>query len=426
MAYIIPSNDGDRLRALNRYDILDSEPEEAFDRITRLASSLLDAPIALVSLVDAARQWFKSRVGLDAVETPREFAFCHHAIQAEGLFVVSDATRDQRFAANPLVTGAPDIRFYAGAPLVTGDGHRLGTLCVIDREPRSLSARDAAILSDLAALVMDEMELRLAGYRARHELAERERQRAEMARLAEESRQAREAAEQALAAKLLFHATLTHELRTPLTAVIGFSELMENGIHGPLGNERYRDYAATIGGSARHLLELINDMLDVSRIEAGRFEVETRRVSPRTLAEQALRMARGLAYEKGIDIRLQEGNWPDVVADPRAVKHILLNLLSNAVKFSPAKHGVMISAEALEDRLVLRVADEGRGIPAADLERLGRPYEQAAGTTGGTGLGLALCRHLAEEQGGRLVIASTPGRGTTVSFDLPLALVAAE
>ncbi len=152
----------DRRMALDHYQILDTPQEPAFDRIVRLAALLLDVPIALISLIDAERQWFKSRYGLDAPETPRALAFCDHAIRGRDIMVVPDAEQDPRFCDNPLVTGDPHIRFYAGAPLVTPDGFALGTICAIDRAPRQLSSRDAAILAALAEQVIHELEVRAA------------------------------------------------------------------------------------------------------------------------------------------------------------------------------------------------------------------------------------------------------------------------
>ena len=163
-----------RLAALRRYDVLDTPPEPAFDRITRTAARLFGVPTALVSLVDADRQWFKSCVGLDARQTDRAVAFCDHAIRAPGVLVVPDARADDRFAANPLVVGPPHIRFYAGAPLRTPDGHHLGTLCVIDAAPREFGPADRASLADLAALVVDQLGLRaVAAARERAEAAAR-------------------------------------------------------------------------------------------------------------------------------------------------------------------------------------------------------------------------------------------------------------
>ncbi|HMJ12916.1 MAG TPA: diguanylate cyclase [Polyangiaceae bacterium] len=157
-----PPRETERLAALRRYAVLDTPPERAFDRITALAARLFDVPIALVSLVDADRQWFKSCLGLDVRETSRDLAFCAHAILAEEPLVVPDATQDERFVNNALVAGPPRFRFYAGAPLRTPDGFLVGTLCVLDRRPRTLSAKELTVLVDLAAMVVDELELRLA------------------------------------------------------------------------------------------------------------------------------------------------------------------------------------------------------------------------------------------------------------------------
>ena len=154
------SDEAARMSALRALEILDTEAEAQFDNLTRLAADLCALPIALVSLVDSERQWFKSRVGLDAPETPREHAFCAHAIHGDDVMVVEDATRDVRFANNPLVTGEPNIRFYAGAPLITRDGHALGTLCVIGDAPRTISTQETRALETLAQQAMTLLEYR--------------------------------------------------------------------------------------------------------------------------------------------------------------------------------------------------------------------------------------------------------------------------
>lgn len=156
----VPKNEAKRLQVLWQYEVLDTVPEEIFDDLTDLAALICEAPIALISLVDEHRQWFKSRVGSTAKETSRDISFCAHAILQDDLFVVSDASKDPRFRQNPLVTGPKKIRFYAGAPLITPDGHALGTLCVLDKKPRKLRPEQARALSALARHVVSQLELR--------------------------------------------------------------------------------------------------------------------------------------------------------------------------------------------------------------------------------------------------------------------------
>ncbi|MEA5416122.1 sensor domain-containing diguanylate cyclase [Synechococcus sp. BA-132 BA5] len=163
--YPIPDNEAERQAALEEQHILDTESDEDFNRITRLASQMLGVPTALISLVDRQRQWFLSRVGLEATETPRDLAFCAHAICSDEVMVVNDATEDERFKDNPMVTGNPHIRFYAGVPLQTRSGFNLGTLCVISPQPRQLAAHEHQLLQDLAGMVLHHMESRRNSYR---------------------------------------------------------------------------------------------------------------------------------------------------------------------------------------------------------------------------------------------------------------------
>ena len=160
MSAPIPQNESKRLKVLWQYEVLDTVPEEVFDDLTELAARICEAPIALISLVDENRQWFKSKVGVTVNETSRDLSFCAYAITQSDLFIVPDATKDKRFASNPLVTSDPKIRFYAGAPLITPDGHALGTLCVIDKVPRELRLEQKQALRILARHVVSQLELR--------------------------------------------------------------------------------------------------------------------------------------------------------------------------------------------------------------------------------------------------------------------------
>jgi two-component system cell cycle sensor histidine kinase PleC len=242
--------------------------------------------------------------------------------------------------------------------------------------------------------------------------------------LAREAEIERRKAEEANAAKTTFLANMSHELRTPLNAVIGFSEIMHKELFGPIGNEQYRAYALDIYNSGAHLLDLINDVLDMAKIEAGRFNLRPGPLDPQVAIDQAVRLTRRRAEEKGLQLVVDAEDLPEIEADHRAVKQMLLNLLSNAIKFTDTG-AVMVYARGTSFGLELRVVDTGCGIAREDLSRLARPFEQVEtdltrSSSGGTGLGLALTKSLAEMHGGRLVIESELGRGTMVAIHLPL------
>lgn len=234
----IPGDEPERVAALQRYHILDTTPEAALEELVQLASTICAAPIALISLVDTSRQWFKARVGLAVEETARNVSFCAHAIGSDELFVVPDALEDPRFADNPLVLSDPYIRFYAGAPLTSPEGLRLGTLCVIDRRPRVLDSTQRYALLALARQVMFHLELR-------RQIIQRDLVDArEVDRLKKD-----------------FVATISHELRTPLTSIRGSVGLLAAGLMGELTPEAKEMVAVAERNSIR-LMTLINDIID--------------------------------------------------------------------------------------------------------------------------------------------------------------------
>lgn len=183
MSTTVQDDEAARLAALRRYRILDTEPERAFDDLALLASHICQTPMALISLIDADRQWFKARTGLDATETPRAVSFCTHAITQRDLFIVPDARDDERFRNNPFVTGGPFVRFYAGAPLVTPEGHALGTICVIDSVPRTLTPEQREALDALRRQVQAQLELRRNLHELRTALAARDHAEADVMKL---------------------------------------------------------------------------------------------------------------------------------------------------------------------------------------------------------------------------------------------------
>ncbi len=252
-----------------------------------------------------------------------------------------------------------------------------------------------------------------------------EHQTEQLADLAEKYAEEKTRAEEANQAKSKFLANMSHELRTPLNAIIGFSEIMESGMFGALGAEKYNEYCRDIHGSGQYLLDVINDVLDMSKIEAGRLRLELDDVELDRILADATRVVSGRAEDKGLT--LSSHIAPDIRlrADRRALKQIALNLLSNAVKFTPDGGRVSVRARRSRDCVLLAISDTGIGIPRDALKRLGRPFEQVESqltkTHHGSGLGLAIAKSLIELHGGRIRIRSTLGAGTIVLFRMPLA-----
>ena len=234
--------------------------------------------------------------------------------------------------------------------------------------------------------------------------------------------EAKAAAEALNSGKSRFLANMSHELRTPLNTIMGFSDIMRSRLFGPLPT-KYGEYAELIHESGQHLLDLINDLLDMSKIEAERFQLQVEMIDAREPVSAALRLMRVQADDAGLSLRATLPPDPiDIGADPRALKQIALNLLSNALKFTPRGGQVTATLQAHDETMELVVADTGVGIAPEDLKRLGRPFEQAGDVkqrAKGTGLGLSLVRGLAELHGGEMIIESTLGEGTSVTVRLP-------
>lgn len=516
-----------RLKALARYQIMDSASEKAFDDITALAALWLEVPIALISLVDDQRQWFKSRVGLEVQETPRNLAFCAHAIQQDELMEVQDARLDPRFCNNPLVTGDPFIRFYAGMPIITPDRQRLGTLCVIDRKPRHLDPKQRETLRRLTDMLEFHLQQRLyllqnfkrkelmreqyalseglldnimagvavcneAGELTRfnhtarnwHGLDVRQMPPQELAQYYDLYRpdgrtelpseeipllrawrgerienveiclQAQGQAPRFLlcnggplqrdsapsAAMVVMHditelrqtallkshflATISHELRTPLTSIGGAIGLLRGGTCGELPDSAMRLLQIAHDNAGR-LNELVNDLLDMEKLDAGKLQLLCSEQPIRPLLEQALEATRPYAQRFQVSLRLLEpcAN-PTVYVDERRLLQVLGNYLSNAAKFSHEQGEVRIECERLNDSVEIRVVDQGIGIAAAQHAHLFKKFTQLdigdARKRGGTGLGLAICKELIERMQGEVGLSSTLGQGATFWFRLPL------
>ncbi len=410
-----PDNELDRIAALRHYNILDTDAENAFDELTTLAGYICGTPIALISLVDSHRQWFKSNVGLDAKETPREIAFCAHAINGPDVFVVNDTLKDERFADNPLVTNDPNVRFYAGAPLTTPGGYALGTLCAIDRKPRTLSSEQLDALRILGEQVISQLELRSKISRLNETNAELEKTKRKLER-------ARDKAQESNRLKSQFLNTISHELRTPLTVILGNIHLLTD-IDDVPDPEEAVEIAKDVEKSGEHLLSLVNDLLDLSKIEAGKLILKPGIVTSKELVADIESTVRGMSLfrAKDLDFHVVAADIR-MITDALRLRQILLNLLSNAVKFTDSGR-ICLTIREHQDQVMLSVTDTGCGIAVEDLDHIFQPFRQidevSTRRITGSGLGLAITRKLSELLGGEITVKSRVDHGSTFDVTLP-------
>ena len=517
----VPVNELQRLEALKSYKILDTAQEEEFDRLTKLAALICDVPMALITLLDENRQWFKSNVGLSVSETPRELSFCQFTIMEDKIFEVTDATKHNLFAENPFVVAYPNINFYTGYPLTDLNGMNLGSLCVLDTVPKKLNDMQLQALEILAKEVVSQMVARkqnaerveleklfnhsedlisiagkdgyfktvnpafvaLLGY-SKDELFsapfidfihEDDKYRTikefekilkgkkilnfenryikkngstvvlnwvgnvdtitgevytiarditEKVSILKELKEAKVTAEKSVKVKDEFLCNMSHEIRTPLNAIIGFNELLKESSL----NAEQEKYVEIIRVASRNLIVIINDILDVSKMESGMLELEKNPIDISTIATNVINLQKEKAKEKGLKLLLSvDQDIPiNVIGDSTRISQILLNLIGNAIKFTNKGYVelkiIEISRKENQSLIRFTIKDTGIGIDKEKLELIFERFSQAESSTtrifGGTGLGLNISKMLLAMHDSTIEVQSELGKGSEFSFDI--------
>lgn len=416
----IPENEILRLETLRSYDILDTIQEDIFDAITFIAAQICQTQISMIVLIDKERQWFKSTQGIpekfkDLKETPRDVAFCSYTILSTNVFEVSDLSSDERFTENPFVAGEPHLRFYAGAPLVAGDGLSLGSICVLDEKPRTLSPEQKKLMQNLSKIIMSLLELK-KNVAHIQELKEKDLELRETL-----AKQSIVEANKANQAKSKFLASMSHEIRTPLNGVISMTSLLADMDL----TEEQKEYVDIIQQSGDSLLAVINNILDLSKIEAGEVELEKIEFNLNQLAEECISIFAAKARDCQTEIWIDYNDYDAlmVIGDPLRLKQIITNLLSNSLKFTENGHIILQIRQNDNNKVTFKAIDTGIGIPEDSIEKIFKPFNQASSSTsrthGGTGLGLPITKDLIELMDGKLTCESIVGKGTTFTFNIP-------
>ena len=382
-----------RLAALQASDLMDSPPEAAFDRLTKLAVLLLNTPVALVSLVDERRQFFKSQVGLiepwaTMRETPLTHSFCQHVVTTGKPLIIENALQSDLVKEN-LAIPEIGVMAYAGMPLFDKGGESFGSFCAIDTKPRTWTDAELEVLETLAAIAMSEMQLK---------------------RTLQELHRTAEIKDQLIG-------LVSHELRTPLAGILGTLRVMEMDVD-PQSDNTMLDMALRSG---ERLLRLTNDLLSIEQIETGKFPVNLVPTDASRLLQDSTEAMRDAAGEQGITLAVQPTH-DRVLADPDRIAQVLNNLIGNAIKFSPRGSAITLSATRDREGVRFEVRDSGRGIPANKIDLVFERFAQVESSDkhekGGAGLGLAICRAIVLQHGGRIWAESELGVGTSMQFVL--------
>ncbi|GGS70470.1 sensor histidine kinase [Planobispora rosea] len=394
----IPSDEAERVAELATLRSLTAMPEPDFTSIARLAATLCQAPLALVTLIDSEGQDYKGRVGITVTRGGREATACSYVICSRDVLEIPDALSDERFIENPWVTGEPYVRFYCGAPIVTSHDHALGAVCVMDHMPRHLTEDQHQALTTLATAVAGLMEARYYTQRA-DEIVTRLRETEEL--------------------KNQFLSTVNHELRTPLTSISSYLQLIRDG---ELDEVTEQKFLRVIERNSQRILALIDDLLLMASLNARTAAHRPGEVDLSELARRAVEKVMPVARECHLLVDVRAPGPVMVWADAARLEHALAQVLDNAIKFTPPGGSVIA---VVEDGPVptIEVRDTGIGITPADLEHVLEDFyrggEAEERAISGTGVGLSITNKIVQLHSGRVHIDSRPGRGTRVRISLP-------
>lgn len=389
-----PINEQERLKALRSYELLDTLPEEAYDTITKLASYICDTPISLVTLLDADRNFLKSRLGIEFSESPRDISFCGHAILTENpIFIVEDARVDERFQDNPLVKDFKAI-FYAGVPLKTKDGYALGTLCVYDHKPRTLDEKQQEALLGLAKQVILLFEARKRNIelqKSQQETTARNNRLEDFARL------------------------IAHDLKSPLSSIEGLVNLLTED-YAEENDEDFTVFMEHLSTSTKSMRSYIDGLLEYYR--ADNLLVTKEDATLDTIVSEVKNL------HKSSDVTITLNKNIDLKAVPVvAIEQVISNLIDNGVKYNTSEHPeITLNGTITKGFYSISVADNGVGIPEDKQAHIFEPFK-TMGTNDrngnkGTGMGLATVKKLVEALGGTITVDSTVGKGSIFTFTI--------
>ncbi len=395
-----------RLAVLEKYQIIDSTSEEDFDNIVKLASQICNVPISLITLIDERRQWFKANIGFEGTtETPREVAFCNHTIQQDDILIVKNTTEDERFKDNPFVTQENGIKFYAGVPLTTPQGFKLGSLCVIAEHPHDLNAHQIFALRTLGQQVMRQMELR--------------KQNQELVRLIGEMHEQTQNLQSLNDFNRKLQSIVSHDLRNPIGATRHFLNFVASG---ELSSEDIAAWTYSIGKSLELSEKLLNSLTELGISSFKNDDEQKKLIQLKDFIDE-------IVAEGQIQFQIKQNTFINQVeaitlrTNPYLLEFILRNLIQNANKFTQ-KGSITTFAHIQEGTVVIQIKDTGKGIDSKTLENLFdfTKSKTTLGTIGeqGNGLGLVICKEFTERMSGNIWVESELQKGSTFSVQLPL------